>query len=93
MDSDLICYQFSRSKVERADFSHFLSLYAPDKLPSGRRLREMMGQFLFCIEATTQTPASFTRYRKSANSIRSFTRRGPFGSISAILRRATKHCA
>jgi hypothetical protein len=36
--------------VERGDFSHFLSLYAPDKLPDGRRLREMMNTFVFCVE-------------------------------------------
>ncbi len=35
-----IFYQFSRSEVERSDFSHFLSLYGPDKLPTGRRLRD-----------------------------------------------------
>ena len=35
MGHDLILYQFSRSKVERGDFSHFLSLYAADKLPEG----------------------------------------------------------
>jgi hypothetical protein len=50
MGSESIIYQFSRSKVERGDFSHFLSLYAPDKLPTGRRLREMMGCFVFCVE-------------------------------------------
>ena len=32
MEGDVIFYQFSRSKVEECDFSHFLSLYAPDKL-------------------------------------------------------------
>jgi hypothetical protein len=50
MVGDLIFYQFSRSKVERGDFSHFLSLYAQDKLPEGRRLRQMMNCFVFCIE-------------------------------------------
>ena len=50
MGSESIIYQFSRSKVERGDFSHFLSLYAPDKLPTGRRLREMMNCFVFCVE-------------------------------------------
>jgi hypothetical protein len=50
MDHDLIVYQFSRSKVERGDFRHFLSLYAPDKVPTGRRLREMMNCFVFCVE-------------------------------------------
>ena len=47
---DAVFYQFSRSKVERGDFTHFLSLYSPDKLPSGRRLRQMMNSFVFCIE-------------------------------------------
>jgi hypothetical protein len=56
MVSDLIFYQFSRSKVERVDFHHFLGLYAPDKLPPGRRLREMMNCFVFCIEGRDNDP-------------------------------------
>ena len=31
MPGQTIFYQFSRSKVERGDFSCFLDLYAPDK--------------------------------------------------------------
>jgi hypothetical protein len=50
MGSDLIFYQFSRSKVERGDFRHFLGLCAPDRLPEGRRLRNMMNCFVFCVE-------------------------------------------
>ena len=50
MEGDLILYQFSRSKVERGDFGHFLGLYAPDKPPTGRRLRELMNRFVVCIE-------------------------------------------
>jgi len=50
MDRDLVFYQFSRSKIERGDFSHFLGLHALDKLPTGRRLREMMDTMVFCIE-------------------------------------------
>ena len=57
MGSDLIFYQFSRSKVERGDFSHFLkSLYAADRLPAGRRLREMMDCVVFCIEGYDDDP-------------------------------------
>ena len=56
MDSDLIFYQFSRSKVERGDFRHFLSLYAADRLPTGRRLREMMDRIVFCIEGYDEDP-------------------------------------
>jgi hypothetical protein len=54
--SDLILYQFSRSKVERGDFSHFFSLYAPDKLPEGRRLRDMMNCFVLCIDGWDDDP-------------------------------------
>jgi hypothetical protein len=50
MDGDLIVYQFSRSKVERGDFSHFLGLYSVDKLPAGRRLRIMMNNLVFHVE-------------------------------------------
>jgi hypothetical protein len=56
MPNDAIVYQFSRSKVERGDFSHFLSLYALGKLPTGRRLREMMDAMVFCIEGYDDDP-------------------------------------
>jgi hypothetical protein len=56
MSGQAIMYQFSRSKVEREDFSRFLGLYAPDKLPAGRRLREMMGAFVFCMEGWDNDP-------------------------------------
>lgn len=50
MGSDLIFYQFSRSKVERLDMSHFMDKFALEKLPAGRRLRDMMNAMVFCIE-------------------------------------------
>jgi len=56
MGSDLIFYQFSRDKVEQCDFSHFLSLYSPDKLPQGHRLLEMMNHFVFCIQGWDNDP-------------------------------------
>jgi hypothetical protein len=56
MGHDLIFYEFSRSKVERGDFSHFLSLYATEKLPKSRRLREMMDRLVFCIEGYEEDP-------------------------------------
>ena len=55
-DADLIFYQFSRDKVERGEFSHFLSLYALDKLPTGRRLRLMMNSMVFCIQGWDDDP-------------------------------------
>jgi hypothetical protein len=56
MDHDGIVYQFSRSKVQRGDFSHFLSLYGADKLPTGRRLRDLMDRFVFCVEGWDHDP-------------------------------------
>lgn len=56
MDGSLIFYQFSRSKVECGDFSNFLDQFAPEKLPSGRRLRTMMNSMVFCIEGWDADP-------------------------------------
>ena len=56
MGHDLILYQFSRSKVERVDFHHFLGLYAPDKLPEGRRLRDMMSRLSFGFRQAESLP-------------------------------------
>jgi len=56
MSGQAILYQFSRSKVERGDFSHFLGLYAPDKLPEGRRLRDTMNSVILGIEGWDDDP-------------------------------------
>jgi hypothetical protein len=56
MGAELIFYQFSRSKIERCDFSHFLGLYAPDKMPTGSRLREMMDVMMFGVEGYDHDP-------------------------------------
>lgn len=56
MGSNLVVYQFSRSKVERGDFSHFLGLYGLEKLPTGRRLREMMNTVTFTVDGFDNDP-------------------------------------
>lgn len=56
MSQDLIFYQFSRAKVERGDFSHFLNLYGPDKLPTGRPLRDQLNRLVFGIEGWDDDP-------------------------------------
>lgn len=53
---EVVVYQFSRSKVERGDCRHFLSLYGLEQLPTGRRLRQMMGSFEFCVEGYDDDP-------------------------------------
>ena len=55
-DSDLIFYQFSRPKVERCDFGHFLSQFSHDKVPAGRRLRQLMDRLIFCIDGYDEDP-------------------------------------
>lgn len=56
MTADLVVYQFSRTKVEGGDFGHFLSLYAPNRLPAGQPLKTMMGRMIFCIEGYDRDP-------------------------------------
>ena len=56
MAGDLIFYQFSRVKVEQGDFRPFLDQFALDKLPTGRRLREMMNAFVFCVDGYDLDP-------------------------------------
>src|SRR5438093_10557404 len=44
-ETDLIIYQFSRIKVGQGDFTHFLSLYAPNNLPAGPgRILKQLGR-------------------------------------------------
>lgn len=56
MSYELVVYQFGRSKVESGDFSHFLEIYGPDNLPSGRRLRDMMNTLVFQIDGYNDDP-------------------------------------
>lgn len=56
MAEELIVYQFSRYKVERGEFRHFLSLYGPEQLPAGKPLRRLMNRFLFCVEGWDLDP-------------------------------------
>jgi hypothetical protein len=56
MGSHFVLYRFTRSKVERGDFHRFLDLYAPDKLPTGHRLREMMDRFVFSVDGWDSDP-------------------------------------
>lgn len=46
----LIVYQFSREKVERGDFTAFLSQFGPERLPSGPALAAMMGGMMLTVE-------------------------------------------
>src|SRR5262245_1385266 len=56
MKHDFIIYQFSRVKIEKGDFTHFLDLYDPRKLPTGQSLKSKMGRIIFCIEGYDADP-------------------------------------
>ncbi len=56
MGQELVIYQFSRSRVGACDFKHFLDLYAPEKLPTGRQLRELMNSLTFVVEGFDDDP-------------------------------------
>lgn len=52
----VVFYEFSRRKVERGDFSDFLGHYGLDRLPTGRRLRQMMDSMAFFIQGYDDDP-------------------------------------
>ena len=56
MGQNLVVYQFSRPNIERVDFSHFLSAYSLEKLPSGRRLRDLMNALIFQVDGYNNDP-------------------------------------
>ena len=56
MNRDIIIYQFSRSKVEQGDFTHFLEQFGSDKLPSGTPLKRMMNSMVFVVEGYDNDP-------------------------------------
>ena len=48
--SDLICYQFSRDRVEAGDAKDFLSRFSKHRVPVGKQLRAMMNSLALMIE-------------------------------------------
>ena len=74
----MIVYQFSRSKVERGDFSHFLGLYSLDKLPTGRRLRQMMNTLMFCIDGYDNDPREIYEIPEVRKFYRAFQKVWPY---------------
>ena len=63
LQPDLIVYEFSREKIERLDFEHFLRLYG--KPPSGQALRDLMNRFLVVRSPSCATPAPTWGYVSS----------------------------
>ena len=56
MNQNATIYQFSRDKVERGDFSHFLELYGPENLPSGAALGAMMNTLVLAVDGYDDDP-------------------------------------
>jgi hypothetical protein len=57
--SDLICYQFSRGRVEAGDAKDFLSRFGKFRVPVGKQLQGMMNSLGLMIEGESSVPAFF----------------------------------
>lgn len=53
---DLICYQFSRDRVEAGDAKDFLSRFGKFRVPVGKQLQEMMNSLALMIEGYDDDP-------------------------------------
>jgi hypothetical protein len=45
----VVVYQFERAQVDNLDFGDFLSVYPPDRLPQGSKLRAYCNSFVFVV--------------------------------------------
>jgi hypothetical protein len=65
-------------KVERGNFSHFLGLYGRQQLPSGGRLRRMMGTIIFAIEGYDADPREIYTIPEVRSFYRAFWEAWPY---------------
>jgi hypothetical protein len=54
--NDLICYQFSRDRVEAGDAQDFLSRFGKFRVPVGKQLQGMMNSLALMIEGYDDDP-------------------------------------
>jgi len=54
--NDLICYQFSRDRVEAGDAKDFLSRFGKFRVPVGKQLKGMMNSLALMIEGYDDDP-------------------------------------
>ena len=54
--SDLICYQFSRDRVEAGDAKDFLSRFGKHRVPVGKQLQGMMNSLALMIDGYDTDP-------------------------------------
>jgi hypothetical protein len=54
--NDLICYQFSRDRVEAGDAKDFLSRFGKFRVPVGKQLQGMMNSLVLMIEGYDDDP-------------------------------------
>ena len=54
--NDLICYQFSRDRVEAGEAKDFLSRFGSSSLPEGKKLEAMMNSLALMIDGYNHDP-------------------------------------
>lgn len=82
---NLVCYQFSREKIERRDFSHFLSLYSPERLGSGRPLKARMGSLELVVEGYDNDPREVYEIAEVRRFFAALHRAWPYGLFFCFL--------
>ena len=81
--SDLICYQFSRDRVEAGDAKDFLSRFGKFRVPVGKQLQGTMNSLALTIQGYDDDPREIYAIQKLERSTNSFGSDGPTGCISA----------
>lgn len=78
MVSDLTFYQFSRDRVERGDFPHFLGVYGTDSLPHGRELAAMMNRLVLAVDGYNDDPREVYLIREVRRFFASLNQEWPY---------------
>lgn len=73
-----VIYEFIRSKVERGDLNHFLGIYSLNRLPTGRRLRQMMNSMVFVVDGWNNDPREVQTIPELRKFYREFQQAWPF---------------
>ena len=76
--NDLICYQFSRDRVEAGDAKDFLSRFGKFRVPVGKQLQGMMNSLVLMIEGYDDDPREIYAIREVRTFYQQLWQRWPY---------------
>ena len=76
--NDLICYQFSRDRVEAGDAKDFLSRFGKFRVPVGKQLQGMMNSLALMIEGYDDDPREIYAIPEVRAFYQQLWQRGPY---------------